>query len=130
MSSEKAWAERRHPIERNLRETLVGKTLWPGTNGTMALTGTYGDSLVCVRYRHDKGRTVRFTTVEILVDEKRIRIRPMENRIYGVRIDWQEEALTRSAKASGGRWDEKSKLWRLSGKTVIQLGIAHRIRQR
>lgn len=130
MGSHKARVDHAFPIERNLRTTVVAKTLWPGMNGSQALTQAHGDKLVCVRYRHDESRTVRFTTIEILVDEQRIRVRPKPKHIYGVWIDWQEQALTRRAKNSGGLWDEAQKLWRLTGKTVIQLGIAHRIRQR
>ncbi len=130
MNHSKTWAERETPIDRDLRTTTVARTLWPGMAGTVALQCTHGEQLVCVRYRHDLAHTVRFTTIELLVDEKRIRIRPQPDRIYGVRIDWQEKDLTQRARASGGVWDDTQKLWRLSGKTVLQLGIGHRIRQR
>ncbi|MCW8956955.1 MAG: hypothetical protein OQL09_08735, partial [Gammaproteobacteria bacterium] len=48
----------------------IKKTLHPGDMGTKRLLAQYGDQLVCVRYRIDKLSQKRFTTVELIVDEK------------------------------------------------------------
>ena len=48
----------------------VKATLRPATNGTKALLRQYGDRLVCVRYRYDKKKHKRYSTAEIIIDEK------------------------------------------------------------
>ncbi len=48
----------------------IKATLKPGRNGTKQLLDRYGDQLVCVRYRYDKARQKRLTTVELIVDEQ------------------------------------------------------------
>jgi len=48
----------------------VKATIKPGQNGTKRYTRQYGDQLVCVRYRYDKSRKKRLTTVELIVDEQ------------------------------------------------------------
>ena len=48
----------------------VKATIKPGRNGTKKYLQQYGDQLVCVRYRYDKHRNRRQTTVELIVDEQ------------------------------------------------------------
>ena len=48
----------------------VVKTLVPGEKGTKGLTGKYGERLVCVRYRYDASRKMRFKTVELIEEAK------------------------------------------------------------
>ena len=55
--------------QEDLRQTWVIKTLWPGQAGTIKLSRRYGDALVCVRYRHDAKGAVRYTTIEVVVDQ-------------------------------------------------------------
>jgi hypothetical protein len=43
--------------------------LKPGQKGTKRLTGEYGDSLVCVRYRYDAETGKGYETAEIVVSE-------------------------------------------------------------
>jgi len=43
-------------------ETTIGTTLRPGQKGTRELLKSYGDQLVCVRYRYDKTRGKRYKT--------------------------------------------------------------------
>lgn len=49
----------------------VRLTLRPGDNGTKKYHARYGERLVCVRYRYDVARKLRFTTVELIVDQNR-----------------------------------------------------------
>lgn len=118
------------PRAGDLRDTRIVKTLWPASPGTQALLQQHGERLVCVRYRHGDGGIVRYTTVELVVGEARVRVRPAPARLYGVRIFWQETRLTRLAKAAGATWDAASDLWNMRGETVLQLGLGHRIRRR
>ena len=48
----------------------VRATLKPGLNGTKKYLQQYGDQLVCVRYRYDKSKKKRQTTLELIVDEQ------------------------------------------------------------
>jgi hypothetical protein len=50
--------------------TSVRTTLRPGQKGTRELLKSYGDQLICVRYRYDKARGKRYKTVELIVDEQ------------------------------------------------------------
>jgi hypothetical protein len=45
------------------------RTLAPGQKGTKKLLREYGAQLVCVRYRYDAERRLRFTTVELIVEQ-------------------------------------------------------------
>src|SRR5262245_26786565 len=47
--------------------TRVRLHLKPGQKGTKTLVARYGDRLICVRYRYDARRHMRFTTVELIV---------------------------------------------------------------
>lgn len=52
-----------------LRSTTT-KRLKPGSPGTRRLLQRYGADLLCVRYRVDRSSGKRFTTVELLVEER------------------------------------------------------------
>ena len=47
----------------------VTKSLEPGQPGAVRLTQKYDDELLCVGYRQDGLGLVRYTTVELIVDE-------------------------------------------------------------
>ncbi|MFI5198689.1 MAG: hypothetical protein ACHQJD_08735, partial [Thermoanaerobaculia bacterium] len=49
----------------------VRKTLRPGKRGTRKLVKAFGDRLVCVRYRYERKRGLRWTTVELVVTAPR-----------------------------------------------------------
>lgn len=53
-----------------LKEMKSRCHLKPGQKGAKRLVEQYGESLLCVRYRHDKIRGVRLKTAEIIVEEK------------------------------------------------------------
>src|SRR2546428_4074420 len=44
-------------------------TLQPGRKGTKRLLEQYGAKLVCVRYRYNEERRLRYKTVELIVEE-------------------------------------------------------------
>lgn len=73
-------------------------TLAPGQNGTKKLLATYGDRLVCVRYRYDSARGVRHKTVELIVETLPWKPRGRAPRrqphdMVGVRIAYSETPL-------------------------------------
>jgi len=73
----------------------VKATLKPGMNGTKKYLQKYGDQLVCVRYRYDKQRNRRQTTIELIVDEQDwmqgYNIRP--DKAVPVKIEYSEIEL-------------------------------------
>ncbi len=105
-------------------------TLKPGQRGTQKLVETYGDRLLCVRYRYDAERKRRVKTVEIIVDE--VPWIPeigtiSRTALVGVRITAQEVSLRNRVKQAGGRWNPKTRLWELSYERVAALHLEDRI---
>jgi hypothetical protein len=115
----------------------VLQTLRPGQPGTKKLTARYGDCLLAVRYRGDAVRGLRYTTVEVIVDEAPLARRRRESRIppsaadrnpmVGVRIFFREPEVRERAKAAGAIWRPRQKLWEMSWRTAISLGLADRV---
>lgn len=105
-----------------LRSTTI-KRLKPGNPGTRRLLQRYGANLLCVRYRVDRSTGKRFTTVELLIDE---RAGPPAAMVW-LRVGYGETDLRRQIKEAGGVWDAQRKLWRISGQVVNALKLQKRI---
>jgi len=107
-------------------------TLAPGQNGTKKLLSTYGDRLVCVRYRYDSARGVRHKTVELIVEtlpwtpRGRAPRREPRDRV-GVRIGYSETTLRERIKTAGGIWRPRQRLWEIDWRTVTELGLQSRV---
>ena len=113
----------------------VLKTLRPGENGTKRLAARYGDRLVCVRYRQDKEKNRRYTTVEIIIDEgpieqnKIYRLAP-EERTLNVTIEIAPgDTETRARVIDAGGVHLKGRLWTLALGKVVKLGLIERMRR-
>ncbi len=107
-------------------------SLAPGQNGTKKLLATYGDRLVCVRYRYDRARGVRHKTVELIVETlpwaPRARAPRRESGdLVAVRIQYSETALRECVKSAGGIWRARQGLWEIDWKTVRELGLQTRV---
>ena len=103
--------------------TRVIKKLEPQAPGARRWAATYGDKLVCVRYRVDPQRQRRLTTVEIVVDEA-----PTLNSVrVGVRVAWGEKELGLAVRTAGGVWDPTAKLWMMTLGQAKTLGLVDRI---
>lgn len=108
----------------------VRTTLRPGDRGTRRLVQEYGDRLVCVRYRYDPGKRMRYKTVELIVDE-----RPWHPPAPGpydyvhVRVNFRETRLRAALKERGARWDPALSAWRTLWTVVQELGIEGRVIQ-
>lgn len=100
----------------------VIKRMAPGASGTRRLTERFGESLVCVRYRENAAQGLRYTTVEIIVDQ-----RPFDTPEDLVRVAYAETALRHKIKDAGGRWDAELKLWRIPRSAVRALGLIGRV---
>jgi hypothetical protein len=114
----------------------VRQTLKPGEVGTRKLAARFGDKLVCIRYRVDAARGVRYTTVELIVDQAPLtgrKIRPSSasvpdrNPMVGVKIFYREDALREKAKEEGAIWRPRQKLWEMPLQTARRLGLGSRI---
>ena len=103
----------------------VIKRMAPGASGTRRLAERFGESLVCVRYRENPARGLRYTTVEIIVDQ-----RPFNAPEDLVQVAYAETALRHKIKDAGGRWDRELKLWHLPRTAVRALGLAGRVIKR
>lgn len=105
-------------------------TLRPGEPGTKRLVDEYGERLIAVRYRYDEEALRRYTTVEIIVDERpwlKDPIVPDPDRQVGVRVGAGETNVQRDLRAAGGRWDSQSRLWWAPLHVVLRLGYEERI---
>jgi hypothetical protein len=107
-------------------------TLAPGQNGTKKLLATYGERLVCVRYRYDTARKVRHKTVELIVEtipwspNRRNRRREPADMV-AVRLAFSETDLRERIKAAGAIWRPRQRLWEVDWKTVLDLGLQGRV---
>lgn len=106
--------------------TRVIRTLYAHQPGAVKLGRRYGDALVCVRYRHDMTGRVRYTTVELVVDEAPVRKRKPDTGVVLIRIKRNEHRLRQRIKDHGGRWDEESLAWRMPRSTAKLLRLLPR----
>jgi hypothetical protein len=108
----------------------VVKRIAPTQPGAIKLARQFGERLVCVRYRHDRADTYRYTTVELVVDAGPIqashrRTQP-KIQLVAIRIEPHETALNRLVREHGAVWDGKVRLWYLRRATAKALGLLDR----
>jgi len=111
-----------------LRSQIVKKIL-PHQNGARRLSERFADRLVCVRYRTDPESGRRFTTVEILVEERTPAApAPASHPTHQlIRIGWGEGELREAIKAQGGIWVRDRKLWKVPTEVIRRLKLGKRI---
>jgi hypothetical protein len=118
------------------RKSKVVRTVKPGQPGTLKYVRRYGDLLVAVRYRYHAARRVRFTTVEVIIDE-RPWLPGMDFRIALDGLDAPESVLVQASyhetqlrariRGAGGRWHAEERAWELPLETVKRMGLEGRI---
>ncbi len=127
---------RRPPYASSSQSLPIKKKLAPGSPGTKRFLERFGERLVCVRYRYDEANTRRYTTVELIVDEKELLggsndlLQPRRyypKTVVSVRVDYEEVSLRGQIKQAGGKWDPKTKLWRLPYHKAMAIGLSDRI---
>ena len=102
--------------------------LKPGQQGTKHLTHTYGDRLVCVRYRYDEKNKKRYTTVELIVDQQPWQPEKISPKtIVKVKVAFEETELRQKVKDAGAKWSKSTKTWKMPYKTALDLGLKKRI---
>ena len=115
-------------------QTSISKKLAPGQPGTKRYQRQFGDALVCVRYRIHPESAKRYTTVEIVVDEKALPgfAAPggiTDETLIALTIAYGETELRQRVKQAGAKWDQDRKVWRLPYGIAQQLGLHGRIRK-
>lgn len=108
----------------------VTKKLTPGHPGTLRWQDKFGDDLVCVRYRLNEDGDRRYTTVEILVDERAIKRKPAKaqlDRMVFLRVAAKEKDLQVQVRNAGGKWNHNELLWELLSSKAKALKLADRI---
>jgi hypothetical protein len=105
------------------------RTLTPGQKGTKKLLRQYGSQLVCVRYRDDAQRRLRFTTVELIIEQgpwSPPPARVASETLVGVRVGATEVAVQRLVRQAGGRWNPAARVWELSYGRAVERGLQDR----
>jgi hypothetical protein len=108
----------------------IRMTRRPGQPGTLHELATYGDKLVCVRYRYDEATHKRHKTVELIIETidwspPPAKI-PPETPVY-VRVERIEIELRNQVKRAKAMWYPAIRLWRLRYDAALALGIEDRI---
>jgi hypothetical protein len=102
----------------------------PGKPGTKQALDKYGDRLLCVRYRIDPHKSLKYKTVELIEKEipyKRKSYRIPVNKKLNIRIFANELNLRRIVKEAGGRWNAHKQVWQLPYRDIKNLGLENRI---
>jgi hypothetical protein len=114
----------------------VIKTIRPGRDGSKRYLETYGEQLVCVRYRRDREQHRNVVTIELVVDQipqprpvaapgPEVNLSP--NRIVFLKVASYEHQVQQSIRNRGGSYDRDCNRWRLSLGEVQRLGLNNRI---
>ena len=102
--------------------------LRPGSRGTKKLLAQYGKQLVCIRYRYDEQKRMRYKTIELILEAVPWQPKPPKpGTMVQVKITFSEDALRKRVKSAGGRWDDKLRVWRLPYGKIVELGLRKRI---
>ena len=108
----------------------TGRKLAAGQPGTKKMVDEYGDNLVCVRYKYDSKKKVKYKTVELIVDrgfwDPGI-LTAKRNRKVDIKITFDEFELRKKIKEAGGIWNKERKVWELSFKSTKELGLRDRM---
>lgn len=110
---------------------MIRKIMQPGQPGTKKLVETYGDNLICVRYRYDDQKKMMYKTIEIIIDEKPWELSNVKKiskyKSMNIRIDYNELELRSRIKVCGGKWNPQKKMWQLSYQKIKELDLLDRI---
>lgn len=117
------------------RLPAVGATLRPGRKGTKRLVARFGQQLLCVRYRYDRRRKIRMTTVELSISETAWNPPPLDQvsrrrpaALVEVRLAFSEIELARRIRAARGFFDKVAGVWVLRRDQAFKLGLGSRMR--
>lgn len=106
--------------------TRVLKTFPAGAAGAVKLTRRYGRALICVRYRTDATGNLRYTTVELIIEQVPVQHREAPHMV-AVKFAYDETLLRSQAVKLGAKWNAKTRLWHMPKAAAKTLGLAARI---
>ena len=81
----------------------MSRKLAAGQGGTKKMVERYGDRLICVRYRYDSEKRIKYKTVELIVEkgvwnyESR---KTEQKRKVGIRVKYSEIDIRRRIKTA------------------------------
>ncbi|WOB06847.1 hypothetical protein [Piscinibacter gummiphilus] len=110
-------------------QTRVTKKYAPSQPGARKLTRRYGEELVCVRHRQNLEGTVRYTTVELLVEQTPLPPKKLMRPLLAVRLQGSESDLRRRIMAYGAQWDPRLGIWWVPRGVVTRLRLMDRVVQ-
>jgi hypothetical protein len=87
----------------------VARTYRPDCNGAKRLARRYGDRLVCIRHRLNAAGTVRYTTVELLIE--RVPVVARSRTRIAIRVPAATKATRQRLLASGAQWQPQQRYW-------------------
>jgi hypothetical protein len=107
------------------------RKLRPGDPGTKKYLKKYGKDLVCVRYRYDDENSIRYTTVELIIDSGPHKRRKIQDSIVSgnvyLDISPDEDALIEQVRLFGAVWSKQKNMWEMSYETADELNLLERI---
>lgn len=102
----------------------ISRKLAAGQPGTKRMVEKYGDNLICVRYKYDPEKKIKYKTVELIEDSG---FWDPEKKIVEVKIRFEEIEIREQVKAFGGIWDPEKKVWKLKYEDAMSLGLKNKI---
>ena len=108
----------------------IKKILRPGDPGTKKTVEKFGDRLVCIRYRYDQQKQIRYKTAEIILEEKSWKLNEQRipaNKLLKIRIGKFETTIRALVKSYGGKYDLKTGYYLLPYSTIKKLDLMQRI---
>ena len=109
---------------------LTGRKLTAGNPGTKKLVEKFGEKLICVRYKYDPEKKIKYKTVELIIDQgfwdPSESLGKRSRKVF-VKINYSETELRARLKSAGGRWDRDKKLWEIEYKKAKAMGMEERI---
>ena len=95
----------------SLAALRVAKTYAPDQNGAKRFAKRYGDNLVCARHRLSDDGSIRYTTVELLIESTPVASRA--RTLVAIKIGAADKHTRTLLMACGAQWVPKAKYWLL-----------------
>lgn len=108
----------------------IKRTIVRGQPGAKKWENKYGDKLICVRYRYDERENKKLTTVELVVEEKewkKVNDKTAYNKNVKIQVMYGEYDIISLVRNAGGKWNRNEKVWELSYRNVLSLGLEDRM---
>ena len=113
------------PKAQAVSDLRVVRRIAPDRDGAKRIALRFGDQLVCVRHCLSSDGSVRFTTVELLIEQTPVI--PAGTRFVAPRLEPGDRSTRSLLMACGATWDKSLKLWRAPRKVVRSLGLMHKV---